>query len=195
MASWSLPIAMATAVVPMRARARSCAAAARMLSFATLMPTRSRFAASDKDRSTGCGQDCCGSAWYERKNASIASTASALATAPALWPPIPSATTNSRPSMKLPKAASFSFRWRPGCERALETSGRAVGSPLRGGADIETYTFANSPPPDQALFYGGAGSLRPTDRVSPAGQQVGAGLGGHRRVEDPDTGGLAPLVD
>src|SRR5450432_3841337 len=194
---------MAIAVVPMRAWARSFAAAARMLSLATLMPTRSRFAASDKDRSIGCGQACCGWAWYERKNVSIASTASALATAPALCPPIPSATTNSRPSMKLPNASSFSLRWRPGCETAQETSGRAVGSPFRGGAVIETCTFANSAPPDQALFRGEGrvgpkyplSGLRPTDGIGPAGEQVGAGFGGHGRVEDSHAGGLAPLVD
>jgi hypothetical protein len=42
------------------------------------------------------------------KKPSTQSIAIAAATSPALWPPIPSATMNSRFSTKLPNASSFS---------------------------------------------------------------------------------------
>ena len=44
-----------------------------------------------------------------------ASTAVVAATSPALWPPTPSATMNSRSSTKLPTASSLERRFCPAC--------------------------------------------------------------------------------
>ena len=89
-------MAIATAVQAILLRARSASAAVRILSFATFMDTHSRLAPSDLSRSTGYGHCWRGSSWKLRKKLAISSTAMLLATSPALWPPMPSATTNKR---------------------------------------------------------------------------------------------------
>ena len=83
-----------TTVVPMPWYSRDRELRSMIWRLASRMPVSSRFSSSDRRESKWNGQ-VTSSVAVARKNSTIASVASRLATSPARWPPMPSATTKS----------------------------------------------------------------------------------------------------
>src|SRR5262245_7082240 len=119
---------------------RSRVEASKSCLLATLIPVMSRFSSTDR----------CGSKWKGHvassladawKKPAIACVAIFDATSPALWPPIPSATTNRSNSLRIQKLSSLCSLWSPTSVSPAATTFIRVVAPCCGRGE----TASNSP--------------------------------------------------